>query len=552
MISFGTPGSSRPTLARVFFALLLSLAVLAPAAAEAASVPRKYAGIVVDAKSGKVMYESAADAARYPASVTKVMTLYILFQELNAGNIKLSDKMPVSKHAAAAVPTKLGIKAGSEITVENAIKAIVTISANDIARVIAEYISGSESKFAERMTATAKALGMKRTTYRNASGLPDSNQVTTVRDQAILGVAVYQHFPKYYEYFQTRSFSYGKRTYGNHNRLLGERGVDGIKTGYTNASGFNLLTAARQDGRHIVVVGFGFDSSGSRDSKIREQVKSYLPKGRSGGYLDVAMVPVPGRKGATVQVAMADPTPVTPMPYPQFRMVRQAPAPVAVAAEAVVVAERPLPDPKAVAAQLAQPVLVAATDPNVPLPADRPSEMVLQPAVQAASMMAGAPAQDRPLDVIGAWLSDTFSLGAAPAPLGQTRPSAPLLPPVGIGEDGKPVDPMFSGSVGQQPMLVASQPAPAAIVTAPQQAPAGGWAVQIGAPPTEEGAASLLTSAAGSVSALGSFQPHIERFEKNGQVFYRARFVGFGGRADATAMCSELKKAKVSCLAMQS
>jgi D-alanyl-D-alanine carboxypeptidase len=535
----------------MFFAILLSFAVLLPAAAEAASAPRKYAGIVIDAKSGKVLYESAADAARYPASVTKVMTLYVLFQELAAGNIKLSDKMPVSKHAAAAVPTKLGLKSGSSIEVDDAIKAIVTLSANDIARVIAEYISGSESKFAERMTSTAKALGMKRTTYRNASGLPDSQQVTTVRDQAILGIAVYQHFPQYYEYFQTRSFSYGKRTYGNHNRLLGERGVDGIKTGYTNASGFNLLTAARQDNRHIVIVGFGFDKSGSRDAKIREQVKAYLPKARRGGYLDVAMVPVPGRKGATVQVASAEPTPVTPMPYPMFR-VSQRSQPAAPVENVVAVAGRPLPDPKEVAAQLAQPLLVATADPNAPQPAARSSQITLEPAVQAASMMAGAPAQDRPLDVIGAWLSDTFSLGAAPAPLGQTRPSAPLLPPVGIGEGGQPVDPMFSGSVGEQPMLVASQPAPAAIVSAPQQsAPASGWAVQIGAPPTEEGAASLLSSAAGSVSALGGFQPHIERFEKNGHVFYRARFTGFGGRDDATAMCSALKKAKMSCLAMQ-
>lgn len=165
-------------------------------AAKEASVPRKYAGIVVDAKSGKVMYESAADAARYPASVTKVMTLYVLFQELAAGNIKLTDKMPVSKHAAAAVPTKLGLRSGSTIKVEDAIKALVTLSANDMARVIAEYISGSESAFAKRMTATAKGLGMNRTTYRNASGLPDKGRVTTVRDQAILAIAIYQHFPK--------------------------------------------------------------------------------------------------------------------------------------------------------------------------------------------------------------------------------------------------------------------------------------------------------------------------------------------------------------------
>ena len=217
----------------MLIAIMLALIVLVPVSVSAkqSSVPRKFAGIVVDAKSGKVLYESAADAARYPASVTKVMTLYILFQELSAGNIKLSDKMVVSKHAAAAVPTKLGLKAGSKITVENAIKALVTLSANDMARVIAEHISGTESEFAKRMTSTAKALGMSRTTYRNASGLPDSKQVTTVRDQAVLGIAIYQHFPKYYAFFQTKSFSYGKRTYGNHNRLLGSNNVDGIKTG---------------------------------------------------------------------------------------------------------------------------------------------------------------------------------------------------------------------------------------------------------------------------------------------------------------------------------
>ena len=189
MVSQGTFSLSRPTLAQLLIAILLAFTVLLPtvAPAQAAAVPRKFAGIVIDAKSGKVLYESAADAARYPASVTKVMTLYVLFQELSAGNLELSDKMVVSKHAAAAVPTKLGLKAGAKITVENAIKALVTLSANDIARVIAEHISGSESAFAKRMTVTAKALGMDRTVYRNASGLPDGKQVTTVRDQAILG-----------------------------------------------------------------------------------------------------------------------------------------------------------------------------------------------------------------------------------------------------------------------------------------------------------------------------------------------------------------------------
>lgn len=524
------------SLARIFFAVLISLAVSAPA--EAASVPRKYAGIVIDAKSGKVLYESAADAARYPASVTKVMTLYVLFQELNAGNISLSTKMTVSKHAAAAVPTKLGLKAGSKITVENAIKALVTLSANDMARVIAEHISGSESKFAERMTATARALGMSRTTYRNASGLPDSRQVTTVRDQAVLGVAIYQHFPNYYEYFQTRSFSYGKRTYGNHNRLLGERGVDGIKTGYTRASGYNLLTAARADGRHIVVAAFGFDKSGSRDAKVRELVKKYAPKSRKGGYLDVAMIPQPGRKGATVQVASADPQPVTPLPYPAWRLKDQQ---VQIATAEVIANE-----PEIITASI------------VPVPVERPTDLGLETqvpmqATAAISSVAPTP-RDRPLDVIGAWLSDTFQLGAEPAPLGQTAPSAPLLPPVGIGDAGQPIDLMTSGSIGQgdatQVASIEPQAMPAPLAAEPIAA--NTWIVQIGAAPTEAGASSLLNGATSSVGALGTMKPYVERFEKNGQVFYRARFAGFGGRDDATAMCSELKKAKMSCLAMQS
>jgi D-alanyl-D-alanine carboxypeptidase len=162
------------------------------------------------------------------------------------------------------------------------------------------------------------------------------------------------------------------------------------------------------------------------------------------------------------------------------------------------------------------------------------------------------PADDRPLDVIGAWLSDTFSLGAEPAPLGQTRPSAPLLPPVGIGGSGEPVDPMTSSSVAVQAVAVAEQPAPEPVVPEIVAPIAEGWVVQIGAAPSESGASSLLNEAASSFSTLGSFQPYIERIEKNGQVFFRARFGGFGDRDAAAAMCNELKKIKMSCLAMQS
>ncbi|GAB5427171.1 MAG: D-alanyl-D-alanine carboxypeptidase [Devosia indica] len=499
----------------VTFALGLS----ATAPVQAIENLRKYAGVVVDAKSGKVLYEHEADSRRYPASVAKVMTLYILFQELQAGNLSLSTKMTVSRHAASAVPTKLGLRAGSTISVEDAMKSLVTLSANDMARVIAEHISGTESEFAERMTATARAMGMSSTTYRNASGLPDGRQITTVRDQAILGMAVYQHFPQYYDLFQTTAFRYGGKTYGNHNRVLGYMGaVDGIKTGYINAAGSNLLTAARKDNRHIIVVAFGFNSAASRDEKVRQLVSSYLSKGRRGDYLQTAMVPVPGRQGNT-QFALAQPRKPTfamPTPMPDFRL----------AALVAANGAQPQPNPQ---------VAVAAAAP-VTLPTPVPADLALSPAVQAANVLA-APTQAAPAypsqDVIGAWLSETYNLGAPPAALGQTPASAPLLPPANVsGGAGQPVDLMHSGSVADA-------------------APISGWIVQIGAGPSEDSARSMLSDAAGKVGSLGDFRSYVERFEKNGQVFYRARFVGFGDRDAATDMCNRLKDQDLACLAMQ-
>ena len=510
---------------RAAAAVLVALAVSICAAAPVQAIEnlRKYAGIVVDAKSGKILYEEAADSKRYPASVAKVMTLYVLFQELQAGNLSLSTKMTVSRHAASAVPTKLGLRAGATISVEDAIKSLVTLSANDMARVIAEHISGSESKFAERMTATARAMGMRNTTYRNASGLPDGGQVTTVRDQAILGIAVYQHFPQYYEFFQTTSFRYGGRTYGNHNRVLGYMGaVDGIKTGYINAAGSNLLTAARKDNRHIVIVAFGFNSAASRDEKVRQLVSSYLGKGRRGDYLQTAMVPVPGRQGNT-QFALAQPRKPTfamPTPMPDFRL-------------AALVAGNGAQPQAQVAAAAAMP---AAAPAAVGLPTPMPTDLGLSPAVQAANVLA-APTQAAPAypnqDVIGAWLSETYNLGAPPAALGQTAPSTPLLPPGDVGgQASQPVDLLHSGSVADA-------------------APISGWIVQIGAGPSEDSARAMLSDAATKVGGLGDFRSYVERFEKNGQTFYRARFVGFGDRNDATAMCNRLKDQDLACLAMQ-
>jgi D-alanyl-D-alanine carboxypeptidase len=518
---------ARQSLWRAFAAIIVSAFVLMPGISAAAAVPRAYAGIVVDAKSGATLYESDADAYRYPASVTKVMTLYVLFQELAAGNVKLSDKMTVSKHAAAAVPTKLGLKAGSTITVENAIKSLVTLSANDMARVIAEHVSGSESAFAKRMTSTAKALGMTRTTYANASGLPDSRQITTVRDQAVLAQAIYEHFPKYYEFFQTPSFSYGKRTYRNHNNLLGKNGVDGIKTGYINAAGYNLMTAARTNGRHLVVIAFGFDKAATRDAKVRDLVQKYLPKARSGGYLQAAMIPEPGRKATSKAAVQVASVPV-PMPLPAFREAD------------VLVAEAPA-FPEMGVGDVDSTVSSAALAPvPVPLP------LGLEAAVAAVEQAAPSPGRATIDQVIGAFTN--AYLGAPPAPLGVTRPSAPIVPPVGIGDDGAPIDLMTSGSVQQ-----VAEVAPAA--AAPQAMPAAlpqGWVVQIGAAPSEGGASSLLSDAAGKVRTLAGYAPFIERFDKDGQTFFRARFGGFAGQDAAADMCKQLKQVKMSCLAMQS
>jgi len=237
----------------------------------------KYAAIVMDARTGKILHSENADARRYPASLTKMMTLYLTFEALKNGKIKKSTPVRFSAQAATQPPTKIGVKAGGSISVETAIYALVTRSANDASMALAELLGGSQQNFARMMTAKARSLGMNNTVFRNPHGLPDTGQFTTARDMARLGIALREHYPQYYGYFSVKSFKYGRTRIANHNRLLGKvRGVDGIKTGYTRASGFNLVSSVTDGNRRLVAVVMGGTSARARDARMAELINANM------------------------------------------------------------------------------------------------------------------------------------------------------------------------------------------------------------------------------------------------------------------------------------
>lgn len=251
---------------------------LAPPPAPAAAAG-KYAAIVIDANSGRTLFSANAEAPRYPASLTKMMTLYMLFEALESGRISKTTQIPVSAYAASRPPTKMGLRPGETIDVEAAIRALATKSANDVAVAVGEFLAGSEEAFAAAMTARTRQIGMRGTVFRNASGLPDDGQITTARDMAVLGMRLRQRFPQHYHYFSDRSFAFRGRTIRGHNDLMGRvAGVDGIKTGYIRASGFNIATSVDLDGRRLVVVVMGGDSARARNQHVEELIERYLPQ----------------------------------------------------------------------------------------------------------------------------------------------------------------------------------------------------------------------------------------------------------------------------------
>jgi D-alanyl-D-alanine carboxypeptidase len=533
-------------------------------AAEGPSNPR-YAAIVYDVKAGGALYAANADGLRHPASITKVMTLYMLFEQLQAGRLTLDSRLPVSGHAAAQAPTKLGLRAGSTLRVEDAILGMVTRSANDAAVVVAEALGGTEQAFAAMMTRKARSLGMSRTVYRNASGLPDSGQVTTARDLAMLGIAIQDRFPRYFRYFSTRSFVYEGRGIASHNRLVGSvEGVDGIKTGYTRASGFNLLTSLRRGDRQVVAVVLGGRSGSSRDATMRQLLADYVPRAyagarRTGPMLARAEEPaqLPRLKSRAlspahellVQAEMLEPglaaTPAQPRSAPL-------PAPQGTVRPAVI-ADAPRPKaggPVAAPVRRPEPASVS-TIASTKLP----SRSSAKPAVEAAPAQEGGP--------VLRWVQ-----GPAPVTAPATRPARTSVS-VDTAPDTTSAVQLVrtksfrvdegSESVTQLVALEAqdaSQLSPQPEAAAPAAVPAAdapartGWIIQIGATDSEVAARKLLDRARSSAQrALASTEAFTESVDKNGSRLWRARFAGFDDQKQANAACAALKSRAFACMA---
>lgn len=499
------------------------------------------ASIVVDAKTGKVLQESNPDKLRHPASLTKIMTLYLLFEQIEAGRIRLNSKITVSEHASEAAPTKLGLGAGEKIEVEDAIKAIVTRSANDMAIAIGEAVAGSEDAFAARMTKKAHALGMYKTVFTNASGLPDKKQVTTARDLSILGRAVQERFPRLYRFFSIRTFVWHGSPIANHNRLLGSvEGVDGIKTGYTRASGFNLVTSVKRDNRFIVAVVLGGSSSRSRDAHMRELIARYMPRAYAGARTApmIAEASEPDAKPAgpkfTAKIAHA------PLPRP---------APVAGSREPI----RPMPvrtvqlgknnEPQAAQIPNSGTLGTLTISPFGDVNAGPAQSLQLSSYTDVRH--SGAPTAFTPS-------AEKMQAEAAPQPERATEtPPAPRLQRVAVASMG-PIS--LTPPPQAAPVRQERQPAPApkAVHAALVQPVRSGWQIQIGAYTGEPEAQTNLQAARAKLGGvLSKAQAFTEKTVKGSVEYIRARFAGFRNEADAKKACDALKRNDFQCITVK-
>ncbi|HEY6700384.1 MAG TPA: serine hydrolase [Pseudolabrys sp.] len=513
----------------------------------AESYQPSYSSIVVDINSGEVMQASNADAPRHPASLTKIMTLYMLFERLEQGKIKLQTELPVSAHAAVQAPSKLGLKPGETIRVETAIRAIVTKSANDVAVIVAEALGGDEPSFAKLMSAKARALGMTQTTYRNASGLPDEEQITTARDQALLGRAIQDRFPSYYHYFATRTFDYRGKSIRNHNHLLGVvDGVDGIKTGYIRDSGFNIVTSIRRANRHLVAVVFGGRSADARDARVRSLIENNI------NIASIKRTAPPVLEGWETAQVRKDGKETKDEDRPGSARVR-------VASVAPSVPEGPPPGstdpikPTAVKTVVVHPATMYTASLS-PLPSDNrqlvPAPVVSNPAsvtnistVRSEPPLAPAPVAAAPSAPPAASAAKLPASTIPPPPISQVAAPTPV-PPLPTSQPPTQQSPAKVASLENDAPALAAAAAPVAIART-------GWLIQVGALPDEKEARQRLEDAQSKAKALlGRADPFTERTEKGDKVLYRARFAGLE-KNQAEAACKHLKRSDIPCMLLK-
>jgi len=519
-----------------------------------------FASIVVDAKTGKVLQESNPDKLRHPASLTKIMTLYMLFEQIEAGRIGLDSRITVSKRASEAAPTKLGLDAGDKIDVENAIKAIVTRSANDMAIAVAETIGGSEDAFCARMTKKAHALGMKNTTFVNASGLPDKRQITTARDMALLGRAIQDRFPKLYRFFSIKSFNWHGVPIGNHNHLLSMDGVDGIKTGYTRASGFNLVTSLKRNDRFIVAVVLGGRSSRARDARMRELLADYMPRAYAGRRTApmLAEAPEPAAPKFTAKIAHiplprpAPPAgsrdPIRPTPVKTIALAKsgggeQQVAEIPSSGTLGTLTISPFGD---VNAGPPQTMHVASYNDNrtaaAPASFAAAGKPQAEPQYQPQPQQAQAQtAEDEPL-----------VQAEAPAPAEDNKPAAVRVAAATMASLQLTTPAEAAPAQAEKPAPAAeSRKMPAMNAALVRPIPAG-WQIQIGAYTGEEEAQSRLQAAKSNLSAvLSRAHAFTEKTVKGSVEYIRARFAGFHSEADARKACDALKRSDFQCITVK-
>jgi D-alanyl-D-alanine carboxypeptidase len=530
-----------------------------------------FSSIMVDGNSGEILSANAPDGLRHPASLTKIMTLYLLFEKLESGRMSLDTEMNVTEHASEQAPTKLGLRPGQTIKVEDAIKGLVTRSANDAAAVIAEAIGGDEEDFAKLMTRKARALGMSRTVYRNASGLPDDDQVTTARDQATLGRAIQERFPRYYRYFSTSAFSWRGNTIRNHNHLIGSvEGVDGIKTGYTRASGFNLVTSMRRGNRHLIGVVLGGRSGGSRDNIMRNLLAENLEKGATRHTVAVISERNPTDANADVAEAEAEARPA--------RTIQ-----VNGAVQVASAAPDPVEIPIRPAAPVVKPSVIAVATAALPArqPAQKPEPAPFTSGVIQTPQIAAIPGAFEPMKPVRVKTVQVKSGQSRMSSTDAAQSTPPATSTIAGRGNAENTSALYQRSeMPQQPAnhgtgngLLGVLPAPGSQVMAyadpsPRSAPQpvavqqggsikpvanhSGWIIQVGALDSESEAKLRLDAAREQARGLlGKADPFTEPVVGRGdKKLYRARFAGLD-RDQAEAVCKTLKRSEISCITIK-